>query len=232
MARRGRSPYQKASIANRQDSPNLLKNPKVRGQTVERLSSVQELVVGQKKEWGEILTGFEGLNRYVVSDQSGTELFYAVEERRSVIARIFLKAYRPFAIDITDPSGDLLIRIERPFRFYFHQADILDASGRLLGSFERRFSVFKRLYSVVSANGKEVFDLVAPLLHPWTFKINQRGREVGMIQKKWGGLLKEGFTDADTFGVTVPQDWDVELKALALGGVFLIDFVHFENRGN
>lgn len=199
---------------------------------MERLTSVRELVVGQKKEWGEILTGFEGLNRYVVSDQSGKELFYAAEERRSVLARIFLKAYRPFAIDIMDRAGDLLIRIERPFKFYFHRADILDASGRLLGSFERQFSVLKRHYSVVSPGGREVFDLVAPLLHPWTFKINQKGREVGMIQKKWGGLGKEVFTDADTFGVSVPQDWDVELKALALGGVFLIDFVHFENRGN
>jgi len=44
--------------------------------------------------------------------------------------------------------------------------------------------------------------------------------------------MKEGFTDADSFGVTFPADWDVELKALLLGAVFLIDFVHFENRGN
>jgi uncharacterized protein YxjI len=199
---------------------------------VQRLASVRNLAVGQKKEWGEILTGFEGRNRYVIMDEDGRELFYAVEESRSVVARIFLKAYRPFAIDIIDAAGDLLIRVERPFRFYFHRADVVDASGKILGSFERQFSIFQRLYSVISTRGTEVFNLLAPFLHPWTFKINEKGRDVGTIQKKWAGLLKEGFTDADTFGVSFPQDWDVQMKALALGGVFLVDFVHFENRGN
>ena len=199
---------------------------------MQRLASVHDLAIGQKKEWGEILTGFEGLNRYVVLDKNGNEIFYAIEEKRSVLARIFLKAYRPFAIDLVDLAGDLLIRVERPFRFYFQRADISDASGKHLGSFERQFSVFQRLYSVLSAKGKEVFNLKAPLLHPWTFEINQNGRKVGVIQKKWAGLLKEGFTDADTFRLSFPADWDVAMKALALGGVFLIDFVHFENRGN
>ena len=53
-----------------------------------------------------------------------------------------------------------------------------------------------------------------------------------MIQKKWSGLAKEAFTDADNFGVTFPPDWPVEKKTLALGAVFLIDFVHFEDKGN
>ncbi len=44
--------------------------------------------------------------------------------------------------------------------------------------------------------------------------------------------MKEGFTDADNFGVMFPADWDIKLKALFLGAVFLIDFVHFENKGN
>ena len=41
--------------------------------------------------------------------------------------------------------------------------------------------------------------------------------------------MKEGFTDADNFGVEFPNEWDIRLKALFLGAVFLIDFVHFEN---
>jgi len=50
--------------------------------------------------------------------------------------------------------------------------------------------------------------------------------------KKWSGLLKEGFTDADNFGVMFPKEWESKLKALFLGAVFLIDFVHFENKSN
>lgn len=198
---------------------------------MKRLESVGGFAISQQKEWGEILTDFEGRNRYLVSDDRGNELFYAVEEPRSALARIFLKAYRPFTIDVVDASGEKLLRIERPFRFYFHTAEILDGSGELVGTLERHFAVLRRLYAVLSANGKQLFELFGPVLHPWTFEIHEEGRERGMIQKKWSGLLKEGFTDADNFGVTFPSHWPVELKTLALGAVFLIDFVHFENKG-
>ena len=199
---------------------------------MQSLESVGGLAVSQRKEWGEILSGFEGSNKYVVSDERGTELFYAVEEHGSVLARLFLKAYRPFAIEVRNRSGETLLRIERPFRFYFHTAQIFDGSGTLIGTLERHFSVVRRLYSVLSSSGNKLFDLFGPLLHPWTFEIVEGGRQRGMIQKKWTGLAKEAFTDADNFGVTFPSDWPVEQKTLALGAVFLIDFVHFENKGN
>ena len=64
------------------------------------------------------------------------------------------------------------------------------------------------------------------------FEIRDASKEYGKITKKWSGLLKEGFTDADNFGVTFPNDWSNEQKALFLGTVFLIDFVHFEDKGN
>ncbi len=56
--------------------------------------------------------------------------------------------------------------------------------------------------------------------------------EQGRITKKWRGLAKEAFSDADNFGVTFPRDWEPSTKAIFLGAVFLIDFVHFENKGN
>ncbi len=58
------------------------------------------------------------------------------------------------------------------------------------------------------------------------------GVEVGMITKQWTGLVREGFTDADNFGVTFPVDLDVRMKAVLLGAVFLIDFMFFEKSGN
>ena len=73
-----------------------------------RLESVGGLAVSQQKEWGEILTGFEGINKYVVSDERGTELFYALEEQSSAsdsssisssaLPSIFAVAFRPFLL--------------------------------------------------------------------------------------------------------------------------------------
>ena len=57
-------------------------------------------------------------------------------------------------------------------------------------------------------------------------------QELGKITKKWSGLLKESVTDADNFGINFPKGIDLGKKAILLGAVFLIDFVHFENKGN
>ena len=56
--------------------------------------------------------------------------------------------------------------------------------------------------------------------------------EVGMISKQWSGVLKEGFSDADNFGISFPIDLDVRMKATLLGALFLIDFMFFEKKNN
>jgi uncharacterized protein YxjI len=146
-----------------------------------------------------------------------------------MLLRWFLKALRPFTIAVLTESGQVILRVNRPFRFYFHRADVVDSQGQTIGVIERRFSVLRRIYSVRDSSGKEIFQLFGPILHPWTFQIKKDGDEYGKITKKWSGLVKESFTDADNFGVMFPAEWEVKLKALFLGAVFLIDFVHFEN---
>ena len=199
---------------------------------MESLASISSLIVNQKKEWGEILTGFETKNKYLISDETGRELYFAAEEAGSTLMRWFLKALRPFTIAVLNRENKVILRIHRTFRFYFHRAEVTDAQGRVLGTIERQFSVLRRMYSVVSEKGGEDYQLFGPLLHPWTFNIEKNGMEQGKITKKWSGLLKESFSDADNFGVTFPKEWDADLKALFLGAVFLIEFVHFENKSN
>ncbi len=199
---------------------------------MERLSSIDGFVVRQRKEWGEILTGFETKNKYAVLDRSGNELYIAVEEGGSTIMRWFLKALRPFEMSVRTFDNQLVLRVVRPFRFYFHELKIFDSQGVLLGTIQRQFSILRRIYSVLDSSGQELFQLFGPILHPWTFEIKKGVSQYGKITKKWSGLLKEAFTDADNFGVSFPVEWDKNIKALFLGAVFLIDFVHFENSGN
>ena len=199
------------------------------------LASVHTLVVSQKKEWGEILSGFETRNRYVILSELGDELYFAAEEKGSLLLRWFLKALRPFTILVTRTDGGAVLRLERPFRFYFHKIDVRDAQGKLLGTVEREFSVLRRLYRVSDATGSVTCQLYGPLLHPWTFQIRERvgdiEQESGKITKKWSGALKEAFTAADNFAVEMPPGKSVEAKSVLLGAVFLIDFIHFERSG-
>ncbi|MFH2011248.1 MAG: phospholipid scramblase-related protein [Pseudomonadota bacterium] len=198
---------------------------------MELLDAVNGLVISQKKEWGEIFTGFETKNKYMVLDSTGSELYMAVEEGGSLLSRWFLRALRPFEINVCRFDKQLVIRVVRPFRFYFHELNVYDATGKLLGTIKREFAFLRRIYSLFDPNGTKIFQMFGPIFHPWTFHIKDDSLEHGKITKKWSGLLKEGFTDADVFGITFPNDWPNEQKALFLGAVFLIDFVHFENKG-
>lgn len=199
---------------------------------MEQFTNISALMISQKKEWGEILTGFETKNRYAVMNQSGELLFSADETGGNFLLRSFLKALRPFSLEIRDLSGALQLTVNRPFRLFFHEIDVYDANGVLQGRVKREFSFLRRIYTVFDASGKEIFQLFGPLLHPWTFEIRTGERMVGKITKKWSGLFKEGFTDADTFGVQFPEGWQEQTKATILGAVFLIDFVHFENNND
>jgi uncharacterized protein YxjI len=199
---------------------------------MESLQPYDALIVSQQKEWGEIFTGFEQRNKYLVQAPTGEVLYAAVETGGSTLFRLVLKALRPFTIQIFTPDRKPVLTLERPFRFYFHKLEVRDPEGGLVGSIEKQFTWLRRKYIVTNAAGQEVLQLYGPLFHPWTFNVLGGGETLGQITKKWSGLLKEGFTDADQFGVAFEPTIDVNLKALLLGAVFLIDFVHFENTGN
>ena len=199
---------------------------------MEKLEAIRDLVVRQRKEWGEIITGFETRNRYSIEDVHGQQLYVAAEASGSTMMRIFLRAWRPFTIGIFSGSSDTMaLKITRPFRWYFHRVEVEDGQGESLGVIGRQFSMLNRKYVVSREGGLEDYYIEGPLLSPWTFYIkDSKGEEHGKITKKWSGLFKEAFSDADNFGVTWPAQWDTRFKSLMLGAVFLIDFIHFENK--
>ncbi len=195
-----------------------------------RLANVNNLFVRQRKEMLEVFTGFETRNRYSVFDENGREIYFAAEVGTGALSRNILKSARPFTIQILDTDGQVVLQLKRPFRWFFHELDVLGADGQRVGAVKRRWSLLRRIYGVYDAGGNELCELFGPILHPWTFRIRQRGVEVGAIRKKWSGLLKEMYTDADNFGVQFPPEADVEFKAVLLGVVFLLDFCHFEDK--
>jgi uncharacterized protein YxjI len=194
---------------------------------MEKLKNAESLVVRQKKEWGEILTGFEARNRYAVYEPSGQQVYWAAEEG-SMFLRLILKALRPFNIHILSADGTPALKLEKPFRFYFHEMSVSTPEGRHLGTIKREFSLLQRKFTVLNAQGGEACAICAPLLHPWTFKISSDGAETGEILKNWSGMLKEAFTDSDNFSVSFPLGSSAEHKALLLAALFLVDMVFFE----
>ena len=114
------------------------------------------LVVQQKKEWGEILTGFETKNKYSISDPTGKSLLLAAEES-ALLVRLFLKSLRPYKIHILTPQGTPRLKLIKPFRFYFHEVQIVDDIGKPLGTIKRQLSLFSKRFSVIDPMAITIF---------------------------------------------------------------------------
>ncbi len=196
------------------------------------LANAPSLIVKQHKEMLEVFTGFESANRYSISDPSGQRVMFAAETGQGAgafITRSFLKAKRPFTMQLVDGVGTPVFTLRRPWTWFFSELHVHDASGKELGWIDQRWAFFARRFTVYGPGGEELAELHGPFFRPWTFRIVKGSTEVGAIKKQWSGLLKEAFTDADTFGLELGPGMDMQLRTIALAATFLIDFLYFEN---
>jgi uncharacterized protein YxjI len=196
------------------------------------------LTVRQSKRWLEILTSFDSRNTYVVYDEMGNPVFNVEEQGRGFgqfLKRVFLGAYRPFTSHVEDLAGGggQVLTLRRPFRFIFHRLEVRDKDGTYIGAIQRRWTWIRRKYEVEGPDGQILCTLFGPIFRPWTFEIQLPGSdiEMGVVQKKWSGLLKEAFTEADNFWVELDRIQDPALKTLLFSATVLIDTVHFERSG-
>jgi uncharacterized protein YxjI len=197
-----------------------------------RFAGYDRLTVRQRKRWFEILLSFELKNAYDVYDQTQSPVLRVREGGAgflSLLKRIFLGPFRPFSAAVLDlGTEEPVLLLHRPFRFIFHRLEVTTPGGARLGAIQRRWSWLRRIYVIENAAGEVVADLFGPILRPWTFEVRVGEQVRGTIRKRWSGLLKETFSDADNFGVELGTLDEPTLKALTFAATVLIDVVHFE----
>lgn len=201
--------------------------------------------VKQEVEVLEILIGWEQANKYRVKDQAGNQVFFVGEES-ACLSRICCGKVRPFDLMVKDNRGQIVMQFSRNLDCggLFCSCICPDAvrvtapGGQFLGSIAEECSIIQPLFSIKDAGGRTVYRIEGPMC-AWAvcgtavvFRIvDMNGVSVGDIKKEWGGLVREMFTDADTFSVTFPVNADPAIKAVLLGALFMIDFNYFESAG-
>ncbi len=194
------------------------------------LDTLPELRIVQRRELTELL-GVETRNKYELRDSSGTPLGFAAEQGKGLLElllRNFMGHWRTFDILVFDQSHATVMRAHHPFRFFMQRLEVFDPNGRLLGALQQRFSLFRR-FDVEDERGEVVLQMRAPLLKVWTFPFFRGEDEVGRIEKKWTGLLKEAFTDSDNFRVDFGRLKGVE-RWLVLAAALFVDLQYFERK--
>ncbi len=188
--------------------------------------------VRQRRELAELL-GFETRNKYEIHDSQGNTLGYAAEKRfgwLDFFVRQWFGHWRRFEIQIFDSNRNLQIVARHPFRWFFQRIDVATADGKSIGFLQQRFGLLTKKFDFYGYRGELLFEMRSGFFRIWSFPIFNQGRKVGMISKKWAGLLQEAFLDADTFRVEVDATTQHDHKLLILTGALFVDLLYFENK--
>ncbi len=187
----------------------------------------------QEKEWGEILVGWETRNRYQVYGADGRPVVYIGETGEGWGHALLrnLWSSRRIRLECMTQGGVLALAMERPWTFFFARMEVQAWDGRPMGYIQQRFGLLRRTFDICTPAGVVLATVEGPFWRPWTFFVRQKGVEVATIRKKWSGLGKEMFSQADNFGVEFqPELTDPRLRQLVLAATLLMDFSYFEQR--
>jgi len=173
-------------------------------------------------------------NCYNVYNEKGEQIG-AIKQKLSTgskLLRLVLnKAMLPFMLEIYNSQDVLESSISRGWTFFMSKIIIKDAQGNLVGTIQQKFKLFKPTFKIFNANGILIAEITGDW-KAWNFVIKDASsNEIGVITKKWAGAMKELFTSADKYNVSIdPAYSSKENKIAILSGAITIDMVLKESK--
>jgi hypothetical protein len=189
-----------------------------------------KLFIKQELEYAEIFTGFETKNKYSILDENKNKLFYAYETENNFLINQILGIRRPLSIKIIDISKKEILKIQRPF-YFFNSSAKITSEERLIGTIKQKNWFLDKQFDFYDNNNNLLFSCISKFPHIWTFNVLKEGKQIGQILKKWAGLGREAFTDADKFMIDFDNIEEEKIQYAMLAMAFVIDLRVFEAKG-
>jgi len=200
------------------------------------LANTSQVVVQQRKELVEMF-GFETRNKYEIYNDQKQLIGFCAEQQKGflgILLRQLIGHWRTFEVHFFDEKRNLVMVAKHPFRFFFQEFHVFDPNGKPIGWADQRFGIFTKKFDVLNPQNEVVFKMRSGLFKIWTFPLtNLQGQEIAVIKKRWGGILKELFLDADNFAVDFSStSLSHEQRSLILALSVFTDLQYFEGKGN
>ena len=201
------------------------------------LLNMSQLIVRQRKEFAELF-GFETRNKYEILNESGEVIGFCAEQQKGILGflfRQFLGHWRSFELHFFDIERNIFLTSRHPFRFFFQEFEIINNQNQSIGSVKQRWGILVKKFDVYNSHQQVIMQMRSGLFQFWTFPFYSatQGIERAVVKKKWSGLLKEMFLDADNFMVhfndgTLTQ----EERSLILAASVFTDLQYFEKKAD
>lgn len=174
-------------------------------------------------------------NEYKVYNEQGAQIG-VIKQRMSgwhkALTLLINKAMMPFQLEITDTNNQLQATISRGWTFWMSKIVVTDPNGTEIGHIKQKFKFFKPTFLINDpASGENIAQITGDW-KAWNFTItNPNGIEMGKISKKWAGAVKEIFTSADKYNVSINPDYAENNRKVAIVATAItIDMVLKESK--
>ncbi len=190
----------------------------------------------QRRELAEVF-GFETRNKYEILDQNKNQIGFCAEQQKGFLGFLLRQVvghWRSFELHFFNLDHQEVMFSEHPFRFFFQEFHVFGRERQLLGYAKQRFGIFTKKFDVYNEKDQLIFEMRSGFFNFWTFPLKSpQGAERALIQKKWSGLFKEVFLDADNFVLSFT---DLRLtqneRALVLAMSIFTDLQYFERKAH
>lgn len=177
---------------------------------------------------------FKFENAYQVYNEKG-ELTGAVKQKltfgQKMLRIVLNKSMLPFLLEIRNDKDRLEATISRGWTFWMSKIVIADAHERPIGIIKQKFKLFKPKFTILDMNEKELAQITGDW-KAWDFTIKDSTETtIGVINKKWAGAIKEIFTTADKYNVSINGEIeDKNTRIAIISAAITIDMVLKEQK--
>jgi uncharacterized protein YxjI len=181
------------------------------------------LVISQKAKV------IETMNEYEIFDAAGATVGSIRELEQSTTKRVvrFLSDVDQFLthkLGVFDADGEPVCTLLRPAKLMKSKIKITDAAGSERGAILQDNVMGKKHFKLVDATGEKIGSIDGENWRSWDFAIHDAtGAEVGRVTKKWAGVLKEGFTTADTYVLQIEGEVSGDLRLMMVASAAGLD---------
>jgi uncharacterized protein YxjI len=168
-------------------------------------------------------------NEYQVLDDTGQPIGKVKEKLGSggfILRLLINKAMLPFKLEIADNNEQVQATISRGFTFFMSKIQVTMPDGSAPFFIKQKFKMFKAQFDILDQSGQKIGSINGDW-KAWNFSIvDMSGTEIGRINKQWAGALKELFTTADKYMVTLDKgDIEYHKKVAIISAAITVDMV-------
>lgn len=173
-------------------------------------------------------------NTYKVYSGNGEQIGLVKETMPAflkILSLLIGKAFFPFKLNIMNMDEQVLASIKRGWTLFMSKIEILDSEGTTIALMNQKFKILKPTFNILDVH-KNLIASISGDWKAWNFTINDgSNNQIGTITKKWAGVLKEAFTTADKYNVSINPGLGADEKKIAIVAMAIaIDMVLKESK--